>query len=82
MRIKLLFTNSIIFSLASVFILLASQSFAADNLKFTFGNSGVVRLSLNNSLLNFEGRKRSVRHFKVDSSGIERLFSPPILKIE
>ncbi len=55
---------------------------AADNLKFTFGNSGVVRLSLNNSLLNFEGRKRSVRHFKVDSSGIERLFSPPILNIE
>jgi cytoskeletal protein RodZ len=54
----------------------------ASNFKFTFGNSGVVRLRLNNSLLNFEGRRRSVRHFKVDSSGIERLFSPPILKIE
>jgi transcriptional regulator with XRE-family HTH domain len=55
---------------------------AANNFKFTFGNSGVVSLKLNNSVLNFEGRRRSVRHFKVDSSGIERLFSPPILKIE
>jgi cytoskeletal protein RodZ len=55
---------------------------AASNLKFTFGNSGVVSLKLNGNPLNIEGRKRSVRHFKVDSSGIERLFSPPILKIE
>jgi len=55
---------------------------AAKNFKFTFGNSGVVSLKLNNGPLNFEGRRRSVRHFKVDSSGIERLFSPPILKIE
>jgi cytoskeletal protein RodZ len=55
---------------------------AAGNFKFTFGNSGVVSLKLNNSPLKFEGRRRSVRHFKVDSSGIERLFSPPILKIE
>lgn len=55
---------------------------AASNFKFTFGNSGVVSLKLNNSPLNLEGRRRSVRHFKVDSSGIERLFSPPILKIE
>ena len=55
---------------------------AADNFKFTFGNSGVVSLKLDNAPLNIEGRRRSVRHFKVDSSGIERLFSPPILKIE
>lgn len=55
---------------------------AASNFKFTFGNSGVVSLKLNNRPLNLEGRRRSVRHFKVDSSGIERLFSPPILKIE
>lgn len=55
---------------------------AAGNFKFTFGNSGVVGLKLNGNPLNIEGRKRSVRHFKVDSSGIERLFSPPILKIE
>ncbi|MBT8378369.1 MAG: helix-turn-helix domain-containing protein [Ignavibacteria bacterium] len=55
---------------------------AANNFKFTFGNSGVVSLKLNNTPLSFKGRKRSVRHFKVDSSGIERLFSPPILKIE
>jgi len=55
---------------------------AASNFKFTFGNSGVVSLKLNNNPLNLEGRRRSVRHFKVDSSGIERLFSPPILKIE
>ncbi len=55
---------------------------AAGNFKFTFGNSGVVSLKLNNGPLSFEGRRRSVRHFKVDSSGIERLFSPPILKIE
>jgi cytoskeletal protein RodZ len=55
---------------------------AASNFKFTFGNSGVVSLKLNNNPLNLEGRRRSVRHFKVDSSGIERLFSPPIMKIE
>jgi transcriptional regulator with XRE-family HTH domain len=55
---------------------------AANNFKLTLGNSGVVDLKLNNTSLNFEGRRRSVRHFKIDSSGIERLFSPPILKIE
>lgn len=55
---------------------------ANNNFKFTLGNSGVVGLKLNNRPLDFEGRKGSVRHFLVDSSGIQRLYSPPILKIE
>jgi cytoskeletal protein RodZ len=55
---------------------------ALGNFKFTLGNSGVVSLKLNDNPLSFEGRRGSVRHFLVDSTGIKRLYSPPILKIE
>jgi transcriptional regulator with XRE-family HTH domain len=55
---------------------------AVNNFKFTLGNSGVISLHLNNETLQFEGRKGSVRHFKLDRNGIERLFSPPTLVIE
>jgi len=55
---------------------------AADNFKFTLGNSGVILLRLDNQLLNFEGKRGSVRHYEVNRKGIQRLTSPPILKIE
>jgi transcriptional regulator with XRE-family HTH domain len=50
-----------------------------NNFKFTLGNSGVIRLELNGENLEFEGRRRSVRHFKLDKNGLERLYSPPNL---
>jgi len=53
-----------------------------DNFKFTLGNSGVISLMLNNKKLRFDGLRRSVRHFKVSRDSIERLYSPPILKLE
>jgi hypothetical protein len=52
---------------------------AGNNFKFTLGNSGVIRLELNGENLEFEGRRRSVRHFKLDKNGLERLYSPPNL---
>lgn len=55
---------------------------AKDNLKFTLGNSGVILLKFDNQQLDFEGRKGSVRHFEVNRKGIQRLNSPPIIKIE
>lgn len=56
--------------------------YAADNFKFTLGNSGVILLRLDNELLNFEGKRGSVRHYEITRKGIQRLTSPPILKIE
>jgi hypothetical protein len=53
-----------------------------DHFQLTFGNSGVMSLKLNDKNLNFEGRRGSVRHFKVSRDTIERLTSPPILKTE
>ncbi len=55
---------------------------AADNFKFTLGNSGVIILKLGNQLLPFEGKRGSVRHYEVSRKGIQRLNTPPILKIE
>jgi len=55
---------------------------ATDNFKFTLGNSGVIVLKLDNEVLNFEGKRRSVRHYEVTREGIQRLTAPPILKIE
>jgi len=55
---------------------------ATDNFKFTLGNSGVILLRLDNQLLNFEGKRGSVRHYEITRNGIQRLNSPPILKIE
>jgi cytoskeletal protein RodZ len=52
---------------------------AASDFEFTLGNSGVVRLQLDDKVLPFEGRRKSVRYFKVDNSGIEKLSSPPSL---
>jgi cytoskeletal protein RodZ len=55
---------------------------AADNFKFTLGNSGVILLRLDSQRLNFDGKKGSVRHYEITRNGIQRLNSPPILKIE
>ena len=55
---------------------------AAKNIKCTLGNSGVVRIKLNNNLVQFDGKKGSVRHFLIDENGIERLYSPPTLARE
>jgi transcriptional regulator with XRE-family HTH domain len=55
---------------------------ATDNFKFTLGNSGVILLRLDDQLLNFDGKRGSVRHYEITRNGIQRLNSPPILKIE
>ena len=55
---------------------------ARENLKFTLGNSGVILLKLDNEQLDFEGKKGSVRHYEVTRKGIQRLNSPPIIKVE
>ena len=55
---------------------------AADNFQFTLGNSGVISLKLDKQELKFEGRRGSVRHYKVNRKGLERLYSPPIIKTE
>lgn len=55
---------------------------ARENLKFTLGNSGVILLKLDNQHLDFEGKKGSVRHYEVTRKGIQRLNSPPVIKIE
>ena len=52
---------------------------AGNNFKFTLGNSGAIRLKLNGENLEFEGRRKSVRHYKIDANGFERLYSPPNL---
>ncbi len=52
---------------------------AGSNFKFILGNSGVIRLELNGENLEFEGIRRSVRYFKLDQNGLERLYSPPNL---
>lgn len=58
---------------------IAKTMIAFDNFKFTLGNSGVIILKLDNKVLNFEGKRGSVRHFEVTRNGIQRLNSPPVL---
>jgi len=60
----------------------AKTVYALDNFKFTLGNSGVILLKLDDKILNFEGRRGSVRHYEVTRDSIQRLNSPPVLKIE
>lgn len=54
--------------------------FAADNFKFTLGNSGVIVLKLNNEILDFDGKRGSVRHYEITRKGINRLNSPPVIE--
>ena len=52
---------------------------AANNIKFTLGNSGAISLLYDNTPLGFDKRRGAVRHFKFDKNGLERLYSPPQL---
>ena len=53
---------------------------ALKEFKATVGNSGGVTLQMNNKPVDFTGRSGSVRHFKLDRTGIVYLSTPP--KIE
>ena len=59
----------------SKFSISASREFKA-----TVGNSGGVTLQLNNQPVDFTGRVGSVRHFKLDKTGIVYLNAPPKLE--
>ncbi len=61
----------------SKFSVAASREFKA-----TVGNSGGVTLQLNNQPVDFTGRVGSVRHFKLDKTGIVYLNAPPKLEQE
>ncbi len=50
---------------------------ALNNFKATVGNSGAVMLKLNNKDVDFSGKSRSVRYFKLDKTGLVYLNSPP-----
>jgi cytoskeletal protein RodZ len=53
---------------------------ASREFKATIGNSGGVTLQLNNQPVDFTGRAGSVRHFKLDKTGIVYLNAPPKLE--
>lgn len=53
---------------------------AKRNYKIIVGNSGAVRLKLNNKPLNFAGNKREVKYISIDSTGLQYLNSPPNIK--
>lgn len=57
----------------------SSRKFTAQNsVSGTVGNSGGVILKLNNKQVEFSGRSKSVRHFRIDKSGkLEYLNTPP-----
>jgi hypothetical protein len=52
------------------------------NFKLILGNSGAVKLVLNNEELNFDGQKGAVRYFALDNNGLERLDYPPKISRE
>lgn len=53
--------------------------FAVEDFKATVGNSGAVKLTLNNTPIEFSGRKGSVRHFSLNRQGLQYLNTPPKL---
>jgi cytoskeletal protein RodZ len=53
---------------------------ALNEFKATVGNSGGVTLQVNNKPVDFTGRIGSVRHFKLDKTGIVYLNAPPKLE--
>jgi cytoskeletal protein RodZ len=53
---------------------------AANNFKATVGNSGGIKLQLNNNPVEFSGRSGSVRHFKLDRNEFIYLNAPPKLE--
>lgn len=52
---------------------------AGNTFKATVGNSGSVKLTLNNSPVEFSGRKGSVRYFSLNREGLQYLNTPPKL---
>ncbi|HSL88395.1 MAG TPA: helix-turn-helix domain-containing protein [Ignavibacteriaceae bacterium] len=52
---------------------------AGNSFKSTVGNSGGVKLTLNNNPVEFTGRSGSVRHFSIDREGFRYLNTPPKL---
>jgi len=56
-----------------------SRKISAQNtIAATIGNSGGVTLKLNNNPIEFSGRAKSVRHFRIDKTGkLEYLNTPP-----
>jgi cytoskeleton protein RodZ len=55
---------------------------AAREFKATIGNSGGVTLELNSKPVDFTGRAGSVRHFKLDRTGLVYLNAPPKIEQE
>ncbi len=55
---------------------------ASNNLKFTLGNSGVVKLTVNGEVVDFDGKPGAVRYFKLDVNGLERIYNQPQLSNE
>lgn len=66
---------------AAEFILYPNSSrkiSAQNSIAATVGNSGGVTLKLNNKQIEFSGRAKSVRHFRIDKTGkLEYLNTPP-----
>jgi len=52
---------------------------AKNNFQFTLGNSGVIKLVLNDNELEFNGRRGAIRYFKLEKDGLERKDAPPKL---
>lgn len=55
---------------------------AAKEFKATVGNSGAVTLQLNDQPVDFSGRLGSVRHFKLDRTGLIYVNAPPKIEQE
>ena len=53
---------------------------AVDNFKVTVGNSGGVKIQLNNNPIEFSGRSGSVRYFKINRQEFIYLNAPPKLE--
>ncbi|MBS4034738.1 MAG: helix-turn-helix domain-containing protein [Ignavibacterium sp.] len=54
---------------------------AGNSFKATVGNSGGVKVMLNNNPVEFTGRSGSVRHFSIDRDGFRYLNTPPKLDL-
>ncbi len=53
---------------------------AGKNFKATVGNSGGVKITLNNIPVEFSGRSGAVRHFSLNREGLQYLNTPPKLE--
>lgn len=62
------------------FLLLPSISRSVsgnNNFQITLGNSGVIKMKLDDKDVTFDGRRGVVRYFKIDRNGLQRIYSPP-----